>query len=144
MRQPTMQGGASVLIILIMISLTTFGVLALVSAHSDLKLARKNEQFMQEYYELETQAESALKNLADALDKGAQERELQRLGWQVQQGDTTRLYMNVSKGLRHIEIILELTPNRGEGFDIISWRQTQAEFEYSAGEKLWDGKPIEE
>ena len=144
MRQPTMQGGASVLIVLIMISLTTFGVLALVSAHSDLKLARKNATFMQEYYQLETQAESALNDLSGALASNADERKLTSLGWEVQRGEQTRLFMDVSKGLRHLEIMLELTPKQGEGFKIISWKQVQKEFDYSAGEKLWDGKPIEE
>lgn len=143
MRQSTMQGGASVLIVLIMITLTTFGVLALVSAYSDLKLARRNAAFMQEYYELETQAEEALSDLSKVLDS-ADERELASMGWQVQQGENTRLYKDVSKGFRHIRIMLELTPDEGEGFKIISWMQAQDQFDYSAGEKLWDGQPVEE
>lgn len=137
-----MQGGASVLIILIMISLTTFGVLALVSAHSDLKLARKNAAFVQEYYDLEAEAEFKLHEVEEALGEGASDRELAQLGWQVQLGDVTMLRRDVSKGLRHIAITLELTPNRD--YKLVSWVQTQEQFEYSAGEKLWDGKVIED
>lgn len=51
------RGSSSVLVIMIMLLLITFGVLAMMSSYSNLKIARKNADWTQGYYRLESAAE---------------------------------------------------------------------------------------
>ena len=48
------KGSSSVLVILVMLLLITFGVLAMMSSYSNLKIARKNASWTQGYYLLES------------------------------------------------------------------------------------------
>jgi len=51
------KGSSSVLVIMIMLLLITFGVLAMMSSYSNLKIARKNADWTQGYYKLESAGE---------------------------------------------------------------------------------------
>lgn len=57
------RGSSSVLVIMIMLLLITFGVLAMMSSYSSLKIARKNAEWTKGYYALESQAELNLQQL---------------------------------------------------------------------------------
>lgn len=66
------RGSSSVLVIMIMLMLITFGVLSLMSSYSNLKIARKNAQWVQDYYALESiavQQFNALKERIDLLEE---------------------------------------------------------------------------
>ena len=46
------RGSSSVLVIMIMLLLITFGVLAMMSSYSNLKIARKHAQWTSDYYQI--------------------------------------------------------------------------------------------
>ncbi len=66
-------GSSSVLVIMIMLLLITFGVLAMMSSYSNLKIARKHAQWTRDYYQLESIADSDFKSFEQlfghAMDK---------------------------------------------------------------------------
>ena len=63
-KNSNMRGSSSVLVIMIMLLLITFGVLAMMSSYSSLKIARKNADWTKGYYALESQAELSVRQLA--------------------------------------------------------------------------------
>ena len=62
-------GFSSILVIFVMLSLTTFTVLTLVSANADYKLSKRVAERTTEYYSADTRAEEKLALIDDALDK---------------------------------------------------------------------------
>ena len=56
------RGSSSVLVIMIMLLLITFGVLAMMSSYSNLKIARKQAQWTKDFYQLESIAEEGITN----------------------------------------------------------------------------------
>jgi hypothetical protein len=63
------RGSSSVLVIMIMLLLITFGVLAMMSSYSNLKIARKHAEWTRDYYQLESIADSDLKSFEQLFDK---------------------------------------------------------------------------
>lgn len=53
-------GSSSVLVIMIMLLLITFGVLAMMSSYSNLKIAQKKAEWTKDYYKLESIAEEGM------------------------------------------------------------------------------------
>lgn len=53
-------GGASILVIFVLLCLTTFATLSMVSANADLKLTQRTAQAAREYYEADARAEELL------------------------------------------------------------------------------------
>lgn len=51
------RGSSSVLVIMVMLLLITFGVLAMMSSYSNLKIAKKNAEWSRDFYALESIAE---------------------------------------------------------------------------------------
>ena len=51
------RGSSSVLVIMVMLLLITFGVLAMMSSYSNLKIAKKNAEWSRDFYALESMAE---------------------------------------------------------------------------------------
>lgn len=78
------RGSSSVLIILILLSLTTFSVLAVMSAYSDVKLARKSLTSAKSYYALDTLGERLLGDVYTLVDSAntAAERYVAEGGYQ--------------------------------------------------------------
>lgn len=71
-------GASSLVLILIVLTLSTLGILALSSAKSDLNLARKNAAAIQDYYRAENSGEEFLQNADRSLlgiDTGNPDRE---------------------------------------------------------------------
>ncbi len=67
------RGSSSVLVIMIMLLLITFGVLAMMSSYSNLKIAKKHAQWTSDYYHLESIADSDLKSLKQLFNKAVEE-----------------------------------------------------------------------
>lgn len=63
------KGSSLVLIILLMVILLVFGVTAMMSSYTDLKLARKNAEWVKDYYNLSSMGENLVKNIDDCLIK---------------------------------------------------------------------------
>lgn len=66
-------GSSSVLVIMIMLLLITFGVLAMMSSYSNLKIAQKHAQWTSDYYQLESIADSDLKSFEQLFDRAIEE-----------------------------------------------------------------------
>lgn len=64
------KGSSSVLIMMVMIFLVSLGVLLLVSARSNLTLAKKNAEWVQGYYELESLANKHFSVVKDKILNG--------------------------------------------------------------------------
>lgn len=62
------KGSSSVLVILVMLLLITFGVLAMMSSYSNLKIARKNASWTQGYYALESEANLNYNKVVQVID----------------------------------------------------------------------------
>ncbi len=67
------RGSSSVLVIMIMLLLITFGVLAMMSSYSNLKIARKHAQWTSDYYQLESIADSDFKSFEQLFDRAIED-----------------------------------------------------------------------
>lgn len=153
-------GTATILTIFMVLCLSAFGMLSVVSAQADLKLSRKTGEMVQGYYAADAQGEQALAR-ADALLQQAweqtaglagQEREtafLRSAGELLRSGEEFEL-SDGGEGLviswsepagegQTLEISVQVTP-QGE-WDIQRWQvvRTEAEEDESYGIDLWDG-----
>ena len=70
------RGSSSVLVIMIMLLLITFGVLAMMSSYSNLKIARKHAQWTSDYYQLESIADSDLKSFEQLFDRAIEDTQI--------------------------------------------------------------------
>ena len=145
----SMQGGASILIILLMIALAAFSLLALYSARSDYKLAEKNAEWTRAYYELDTLAwkevarlEQSLRDLPAEDFSAAGSRAAVSLGWTAASDDPLTVGKTVDRGTMHIEVTLALRPARAgmAVHTILAWRETQDGFDYGDGLDIWLGE----
>lgn len=67
------RGSSSILVILFVITLVVFGTLAMMSAYSDLKLAKKNAEWTKTYYNLDAQGEALLVKIDSCLKSASDE-----------------------------------------------------------------------
>ena len=142
--QPAMQGSASVLIILVMLSLSAFGVLSMMSAYSDLKLARKNADFITQYYALDAQATEAYSEaqatyrqlVAGGTTSGEATQVVSAAGWAY---DERGALLSREFTQNELHLTVELRPIGGE-LAVVRWQEWQEPFEYE-GEpsEIWDG-----
>lgn len=80
-------GSSSILMVFVVLCLTTFATLSLVSANADYKLSRKTADAAATYYALDTAGERMLSDLADLLERTrpaqTQEETACRLRWKM-------------------------------------------------------------
>jgi hypothetical protein len=67
------KGSSSIMVILIMLVLVIFGVLALMSSYSDLKLSMKNAAWLEKYYNLDAKGETLVSQIDFGLAKASKE-----------------------------------------------------------------------
>ncbi len=147
-----MQGSISILIVLIMLTLSIFGVLSLVSAYSDYKLAVKSADTLAVNYELDTEGQKELTTLAEALRdvspesglamKTVREMTAIGLGWEKLSDEPSLFARTITQDNRHLHIELEcLFDEQGllESYTVTTWRQSQDDFEYNEGLSIWQG-----
>ncbi len=73
MRIPKKQrGSASVLLMLVMLALITFAALSMMSAHSELKLSRKNAEWVKGYYALDARGEALMRQINSTCGKASE------------------------------------------------------------------------
>jgi hypothetical protein len=143
-----MRGGAIILVILIMISLSIFGVLAMVSAHSDYILASKGSAWLSRYYQMDAMGQEQLKLAAGALNTGSPD-DLAALGWQVEDeqailtlqmpaGEFQTGNLHLKQAEQTLRITIAFLP---DGFKVIGWAQIQQSPEYhDPGDDIWSGE----
>lgn len=72
-------GGSSILSVFVILCLTTFATLALVSAQADLRLTTRSAQSVTLYYQADAQAQELLAELADYSQEALTSQEVQTL-----------------------------------------------------------------
>ena len=119
----TMRGGALVLVILLMLSLSMFGVLSMVSANADFRLAQKSAGWIEAYYRLENDGCYRLYQ-AEIMAGKSGFASLATAGWDVS-GDEASI--NLTEGVQNLHIAVV---QDGGSLRVISWKQWQEGFAY--------------
>jgi hypothetical protein len=148
-------GGTSIIVILLVILLTIFGVLSTRTSYHELKLSEKTVANAKEYYLADSKAEEILMLLNELLfqlqwnGSSKQWKELETMaaklegvtGVKQQEGLVTyEVSMNEASTLK-----IEISPKLRDSvpyFSIISWKMvTKEQGEYNSEEiEIWDGQ----
>ncbi|MBC8584725.1 hypothetical protein [Youxingia wuxianensis] len=132
-------GASSILVVFVVLCLTAFATLSLVSANSDYKLTRRTAQAVEEYYAADSRGVECVAQLEEALNSiSSQEISAAavQLGWTSQGSVFQRqVPINTSKNL---EIEVEYSNGR---IDIIRWQVVNTQ-EWSQDDSLnlWAGE----
>lgn len=136
------KGSSSVLVIMVLLMLVTFGVLALITANSNLKVAEKNASWNRSYYQLENLGVQTLKKIQENADKLIMEIPAE---WQSKitelhdeidymDEDTIEIWIVSQENRR---FFIELSYDKAESmslqsfqYDIKQWREVPFAFEY--------------
>lgn len=142
-------GASSLILIFIVLCMATFGLLSLSSAQGDLKLAKRNGEAVQEYYEADNKGQQWLKMVDQVLSEEMQgERDSARCSLAVKDrlGDmydretgliTTDIPMDRGQSL-HIELVLMCGEQH---YDIKSWYvYASDEYEIDDSMPVWGGE----
>lgn len=151
-------GGSSILVIFIILCLTTFATLSMVSAGADLRLSEKATAAIEDYYAADTRAEQLLAEIDRALAaavrsggsaqscKTAVEKAVEGAATLTVDGDDTltaayAVPMGESQQLS-VELLLLLKAPPGERVQRRAWQVVPvAEWEpESGGFELWSGE----
>ena len=127
-------GASSILLILVVVSLTLFASLALIQARSDAALTQKTAVSTRAYYDADTQAQTMLAALDDALKQGYA---LDSVEGVTKQADGSYAFSVASSDGHTLNVVVGETTGRCE---ILSYRyeNTQDWTEQGTG-KLWQG-----
>lgn len=151
-------GGSSILVIFVLLCLTTFATLSLVSANADLKLTQKTAAAATEYYAADARAEEILARVDTALaaaSKGSPSEYLNRCSQNlaaleevsVEKAVGTLLVgyevpINENRSLRVLLVVhsMEYAGNEERRFLIRQWQDfTVGEWQDEDSLSLWDG-----
>ncbi|HHV13540.1 MAG TPA: hypothetical protein GXX75_25070 [Clostridiales bacterium] len=147
-------GGASIIVILLTLSLTIFAILSIRTSYHELKLSEKTVGNVEEYYQADSKAEEILMQLGELL---------YQLNWDGSQEQWERLMSGAAKldgvagisrqeGLITYEVIMneasvlkiEVTPEIRASvphLSVISWKMvTEEQGDYDSNSlEIWDG-----
>lgn len=129
----TMRGGSLVLVVLLMMALSMFGVLSMVSADSDYKMAQKSADWVKTYYRLDNDGQHKL-HQASIMARESGFGSLATAGWEIE-GLTASI--NLTEGIQNLAITVALSEDGS--LLVQGWKQWQEGFEYGEGdgEDLW-------
>lgn len=146
------KGSSSVLVIMVMLMLITFGVLAMMSSYSNLKIARKNAQWVQGYYALESLTEKNLKALSLLLDDSTLTyvdilSQIEKVdedsfefdpSWLVYDDESANYYLSFLTHLETLERMMYVkieidTSASGKLLNVVTWKELPRAFEYDDG-----------
>lgn len=118
------RGSASVLVIMLMLMLITFGVLAMMSAYSNYKISKRNAEWTQTYYQLESDASDVLSKVDTAIKEAVRETILSEAEGSVDSlaesegGHRMRVFLSFfSDEVTALSVEGELTPDPDQVFD---------------------------
>ena len=133
----SMRGGALILVVLLMLALSMFGLLSMYSAHSDHNLAEKRHEWLKGYYELDNMGQYELYRAKQvARDSGFES--LTAAGWQVSIGVAEKIVQlpevkdgngNVVRNEGWQKLRITVKPDGKGGLSALSWIQFQDPFE---------------
>ena len=157
------RGAASALIILLIVLLIFFGMLAMVTAHADLRLAQRRADWTQSYFIADQQAETIIAELdyillnADSPGR-AQTSAFQAVSRLFELNDAAEvislyeiddvifaevLVYNPERALQGIQFSVAMRPGQTDAtlrMSTISWLQWQPPAEPAERPGLWDGE----
>lgn len=142
-------GGSSILVIFIILCLTTFATLSMVSARADLRLTEKATAATEEYYAADAEAERILARIGEAVSGSGNPREQVTSAVPeaavVAGGDEqfTVLYSVPVGETQELVVQLAITPEAAEHrIRRLAWQVVQSgEWEpESGGFELWSGE----
>ena len=116
-------GAASILLILVVLCLTTFGVLALLSARADLILTERAFETANAYYQADQLAQQTLSDIDAALAEGRDPAQLP--GVSATDGGL-RFQLDTGDG-RALEVLLALDGAEAPRYTIVSYRLVNTE-----------------
>lgn len=137
-------GGASLLLIFVLLSFTTFATLSLISANADMKMVLKDAQAVSNYYEADSKAEeifAQIKEMGMGLGPVVD-------GVQIEKKDEMFIisYSVPIDERRNLEVKLDLNPANNPEYSIKQWKTVVEEeaYEETLDEtNLWDGEDIQ-
>ncbi len=125
-------GMASILLIVMVLAFTTFGVLSLVSAMTDVRMSRKSLATAAAYYQAEEELQEQLAQLDAELLAGTAE---------IPQQGLWELKADVQE-IQQLLLIVECKePSEGEGRYQVLWQRLVNTVEWNPGPgvNIWDG-----
>lgn len=121
-------GAASILMIVMVLAFTTFGVLSLVSALADARMSRRAVERVSAYYEAEGRLQQQLADFDAALAAGTEPEPVDGL-WVLKE--------DVVEGQR---LELTLRKSAGAGYEILMQKVVNTgEWNPDTGFEIWDG-----
>lgn len=149
-RQPFSVGGISILMVFVMLCLTTFGVLTLVTARAEMRLTEKNAQSVTSYYASSSRLQEILAQIDGILQNGAAQgktmgemaKEISGIGGVslAEQGTVKEVDVSVSDG-GVIGMHMTLVIDQNGKIAVTGYNMTSnIEFNYqNITEDLWQG-----
>lgn len=145
-------GGASILLVLVIFSLTVFAVLSLRASYHEMKLAQKNKEAVEAYYAADSKAEEYLQQIDDAVKKQMAEhgtidtsllcKSVSQSGELKLEENSNNLTFNVRIGYNmNLEVTIQSPNDQDTGINVTSWRiVSTAQGNYDSNvEEIWDG-----
>lgn len=125
-------GMASILLIVMVLAFTTFGVLSLVSAMTDVRMSRKSLATAAAYYQAEGQLQEQLAELDAGLLAGTEE---------IPEHGLWELKADVQEIQRLLLIVEYKEPSEGGGRYQVLWQRLVNTVEWNPGPgvNIWDG-----
>ena len=125
-------GMASILLIVMVLAFTTFGVLSLVSAMTDVRMSRKSLATAAAYYQAEEELQEQLAQLDAELLAGTAE---------IPQQGLWELKADVQEIQQLLLIVERKEPSEGEGRYQVLWQRLVNTVEWNPGPgvNIWDG-----
>ena len=127
-------GTSSILLILVVVSLTMFASLALIQARSDAVLTQKTAVSTRAYYDADTQAQTILASLDDALQHGGT---LDNIEGVTKKADGSYAFSVETSDGHALNVAVGVTGKRCEVFSY-RYESTQDWTEQNTG-TLWQG-----
>jgi hypothetical protein len=118
-------GLSTVMTVMVVVLLTTFSVLALVSARAELRLANRAVESTQNYYAADGEAERWLADLDAFIQEERDDRDgdLASAGYQVSSTDDDRTKLTESFTVdNRRDLIVEVALDRAGEMDILRWQ----------------------
>lgn len=116
------KGSSSLMVILIVFTLMLFGVFALMSSYSEFKLSNKYALWVQEYYQLDREAQLYLSEL----------------NLEANEGKTIETTITSDQITTAQSLDIKVKVEAGQ-VKILKWKQNQNSFDLLETETLWDG-----
>lgn len=143
-------GGASILLILVIFSLTIFAILSLRASYHEVKMSEKTKTSVEAYYEADAKAEEILMQVSEAVISQENTLDLVQLvndlstveNLEIDESTHILTYIVSMDYNRTLEVKLQLPKKSKDKITIYSWKMIsteQGDYVDSGMEDIWDG-----